>query len=363
MQFNQQHQQVEKQTYVEGNYIEHTHTDNTKVLAEAKIKRYRGEIQKLEYDQEESIEPPISSGMRNFLFVLDFIVFLVLAVNGIISPAYVGLLFFISLGMIWLGVTVYNSQEMKRKQAIYEQKIKQLTEDIAKQKEILEQPDNTPVFVQPPIKNREGKTPEEVISTIKILFLAANPSDKTRLRLDKDSRSIDEALRKANFGSQFELKQHWAVRVSDIQGFLLRYRPDIVYFCGHGSKNSEIFLEDDAGKSYPVPVEALSQLFSIFKNNIKCVILNACYSEKQAKAIAQHIDCVIGMSNEIKDTTGIIFASAFFQALGNGSNVQDAFELGRNQIILEGINEQDIPKLIATKCDPEDVVFVHKNDT
>jgi hypothetical protein len=59
--------------------------------------------------------------------------------------------------------------------------------------------------------------------TIKLLFLAANPTDTDRLRLDEESRD------------QFELKTHWAVRADDLQELLMRYQPDIVHFSGHGN--------------------------------------------------------------------------------------------------------------------------------
>ena len=134
---------------------------------------------------------------------------------------------------------------------------------------------------------------------IKILFLAANPSDTTRLRLDKESRVIDQAIRQAEFRDNFEIVQHWAVRVSDLQSLLLRHKPDILHFSGHGSSKNEIVLEDINGKSHSVSIRALKQLFSILKDNIRCVVLNACYSEPQAQVIAQYIDCVIGMSTAI----------------------------------------------------------------
>lgn len=196
-------------------------------------------------------------------------------------------------------------------------------------------------------------------SVIRILFLAANPSDTTRLRLDKESRAIDETLRQSKFRDLFDVRQHWAVRVSDIQGLLLRYRPDIVHFSGHGRKPSKIVLEDNTGNSHPVSVRALNQLFSVLKDNIRCVVLNACYSEQQATAIAQHIDCVVGMSGSIGDSAAISFATAFYQALGYGRDVKTAFDLGCVQIDLENLDEQDIPKLLAVKSKPEELVFLN----
>jgi len=199
---------------------------------------------------------------------------------------------------------------------------------------------------------------QDTESRIRILFLAANPSNTTRLRLDAEIRSIDQALREAQFRDRFDIRQHWAVRVADIQSYLLRHQPHIVHFSGHGSPLSGIILEDDQGKSHPVSVRALSQLFSVLKDNIRCVVLNACYSEQQAEAIAQHIDCVIGMSNAVGDTSAMSFSKAFYQALGYGKDVRTAFELGCVQIDLENLAQQDTPQLLATEVDPNEILFV-----
>jgi hypothetical protein len=89
---------------------------------------------------------------------------------------------------------------------------------------------------------------------IQVLFLGANPSDTTRLRLDEEVREIDSVLRQSEFRDMFDLQQHWAVRISDLQGLLLRHKPDIVHFSGHGSMSNEIILEDSSGTS-KVPVK------------------------------------------------------------------------------------------------------------
>lgn len=193
--------------------------------------------------------------------------------------------------------------------------------------------------------------------TIKILFLAANPQDTSRLRLDEEIRGIDQALRQTEYRDKFEVEQQWAVRVADLQSYLLRYKPDIVHFSGHGSPLSEIILEDNAGNSQPVSIRALSQLFSILKDDIRCVVLNACYSEQQAQAIAKHIDCVVGMSKAIGDEAAISFAIAFYQALGYGKDVRTAFDLGCLQIDLENLNEQDTPKFLAINSNPKEIIL------
>ena len=193
---------------------------------------------------------------------------------------------------------------------------------------------------------------------IKILFLASNPSDTTRLRLGNEIRAIDEKLRQSEFRDKFEILQHWAVRVTDLQSCLLRHNPTIVHFSGHGSPRSEIILEDDKGISKPVSGRAISNIFSIHKENIRCVVLNACYTKRQATSIAKHIDCVIGMSEAIGDEAATSFAKAFYLAIGYGKDIKKAFKSGCLEIDLKGLKEFHKPKLIATNSNPEQIKFI-----
>jgi hypothetical protein len=68
----------------------------------------------------------------------------------------------------------------------------------------------------------------------KILILAANPRNTSRLRLDQELRDIAEGLRRAQERDQFVLEQRLAVRPRDIQRSMLDITPQIVHFSGHG---------------------------------------------------------------------------------------------------------------------------------
>ena len=193
---------------------------------------------------------------------------------------------------------------------------------------------------------------------IKLLFLAANPSDTSRLRLDAEIQAIQRALSEARFHDRFELTQYGAVRAADLQGHLLKHEPHIVHFSGHGSGASEIILEDQNGKSKTVPQHALEKLFSVLKGNVRCVVLNACYSEIQAKAIAAHVPCVVGMATAIHDTSAVAFSMAFYQALGYGQTLQTAYQLGCLQIGLDRLQGEETPQLIALREDPSRITLV-----
>lgn len=199
--------------------------------------------------------------------------------------------------------------------------------------------------------------PVPATPALRILFLGASPQGAPALRLDHEVREIDQALRQAEFRDRFDLKQQLAVRVADLQTALLRHRPQIVHFSGHGEVDG-VFLEDEGGRLQRVPGTALARILAVFKKQIRCVVLNACFSQEQAEAIAKDIDCVVGMSTSIGDRAAIRFAPAFYQALAFGSSVRTAFDLGCAQIDLDGLGEGTTPQLVALRTDPDEIVFV-----
>ncbi|MBW4500547.1 MAG: TIR domain-containing protein [Scytonema hyalinum WJT4-NPBG1] len=178
----------------------------------------------------------------------------------------------------------------------------------------------------------------------KILVLAANPKNTTKLRLDEEVREIAEGLRRSKKSNQFVTESRWAVRPDDLRRSILDFEPQIVHFCGHGEANGGLVLEDITGQAKPVKPEALAGLFELFAQ-VECVLLNACYSEKQAEAIVQHIDYVIGMKQAIGDRAAIKFAVGFYDALGAGRTIEVAHKFGVNAIQLEGISEELTPTI------------------
>ena len=191
---------------------------------------------------------------------------------------------------------------------------------------------------------------------VRILFLGANPEGAPALRLDQELRDVDLALRQAEFRDRFDLRQQHAVRPSDLQAALLRHRPRIVHFSGHGMVDG-LCLEDESGQVRKVQGSVVARILGAFRKEIRCVVLNACYSRDQAEAIARDVDCVVGMSAAVGDRAAIRFSAAFYQALAFGSSVATAFDLACAQIDLEGLEEGDAPQLVAFRRDPEEIVF------
>src|SRR6185436_2871015 len=130
----------------------------------------------------------------------------------------------------------------------------------------------------------------QTLDKVKILFLGANPSELTARALGVEVRDIELALRRAEMGDRFQLEQAWAVRAVDLQECLLRHKPHVVHFSGHGSPDGKIIVNDEEERPFAVPPAALARTFKLLRGNIRCVVLNACASKPQAEAIAEHID-------------------------------------------------------------------------
>ncbi len=195
----------------------------------------------------------------------------------------------------------------------------------------------------------------------KILILAANPKDTEKVRLDEEVRGIADGLNRSKKRNKFILEQRLAVRQDDARRAMLDFKPNIVHFCGHGEGDDGIVFEDENGHASLVNAQALSGFFELFADSVECVFLNACYSEIQANAIAQHVNYVIGMKKGIEDTAAIKFAVAFYDALGAGESYEyefaykvacNAIEWGKTQgspmpvLIIKGQSRKKIDCII-----------------
>lgn len=183
---------------------------------------------------------------------------------------------------------------------------------------------------------------------IKILFLAAKPVDvKSRLRLDEEFKQICKKLRAGTGRDCFELVSVWAVTSEELQEVFQRHQPHILHFSGHGTKTQGIALEDEKGNMSLLNKRAFANLLKVLKDNLRMVVLNACYSKDQAKYLQEMVDFTITMNKPIGDEAAIVFASHFYQGLAFDRSVQTAFELGRSQLDLSKIRESDMPKLLV----------------
>jgi CHAT domain len=217
-----------------------------------------------------------------------------------------------------------------------------------------------------------------------ILFLAANPLGTDRLALDEEARAIQEELERSH-RDQFELVTRWAVRPLDLLRELRRLKPLIVHFSGHGIQSTTrtsrpvgeldrdvvedwgavygeaqrgLFFQGPDGRPRLVSTTALEQTFGAIGTSVKLVVLNACYSERQAEALVAHVGCVVGMGGCVSDDAARNFAIGFYGGLCDQESVAESYQQGRAAIALGGLPDQERPQLrVRTGVDASDLVL------
>lgn len=180
----------------------------------------------------------------------------------------------------------------------------------------------------------------------KILILEAIPHG---LRLDKETRNIRESIDRAS-KSKFSVEIRSAIRQKDIRRAIAETKPTIVHFCGHGTPDGKLVIEDDGGKDKLLHPEGLANLFKLHAQYVQCVLINTCYSETIADSVSKQILYAVGMNREINDESAIAFSEGFYDALGyeisvNKNIFERAFEEGIAAISLEEHSDTSIPIL------------------
>lgn len=194
-----------------------------------------------------------------------------------------------------------------------------------------------------------------MVTVPSVLFLAANPAGTKHLALDAEARDIQMKL-DATPGRSIQANSRWAVTPDDLLHHLNTLRPAVVHFSGHGAGRPGLFFQDEKGGPALVSGSALKRLFSALRDNIRLVVLNACFSAEQGEAIAEVIDAVVGMDDAIGDEAARRFAAAFYRALGHGRSAKNAFDQGVAALALHGLRDEFIPRLLVRPgLDPDGI--------
>ena len=148
-----------------------------------------------------------------------------------------------------------------------------------------------------------------------------------RVRIDAEYRNVREKVQLISSPKiKVEFRLETAVRSNDLLTRLLEADADIFHFSGHAS-TSGIVLEDATGGSKLVDAGAVVGFFKQMSGTIKCVVLNACFTNTFANAISAHIEVVIGCDASVDDDAAIHFSQGFYQSIASGRSYQQSFEL------------------------------------
>lgn len=191
------------------------------------------------------------------------------------------------------------------------------------------------------------------MATHTILFMAADPAGTDARALDLQARAIQEALERSGLRDRFRFETRWAAQPLDLLRDLVKLKPTVVHFCGGrligqsaGAPAAGVYFQAADGRGQLVAASALAQAFDA-TGSVRLVVLDACYSDAHAAAVAAHIDCVVGMSGETIDGAATNFSSGLYGGLGEGEPVAAAVRQGRAAIALMGLGDSEQPHLVT----------------
>jgi hypothetical protein len=182
---------------------------------------------------------------------------------------------------------------------------------------------------------------------VNIALLAATPADRATLDLDGELDRIRTAIRLGSLRDRFNVDVSYETSAQQLIPTLLEANPTVVHFSGHGMGADGLMFEGDDGTSQPVSGDFLRDLFSRLPN-VRCVVLNACYSAEQAQAIAEHVDGVIGMSTKVSDTAATEFSRVWYQAVAEGCDLARCFQLAVLHLQTVSPTEASTPVWLGT---------------
>jgi len=183
---------------------------------------------------------------------------------------------------------------------------------------------------------REGRDEGTVLMEIKamlkalrqdivILFVSSDPKDTSRLSIQQEQKTIKATLERTKFASIYKVEFQPSCELDNLQSALLKHRPQIIQFSGHGTEEGLCF-EDEWQKVKIVKPDNLANLLALAKEDgLQVVVLNACMTSDQVDSVTSKIPYVIAMNGLVGDSEAIGFTKTFYNALGEGKTVVKAF--------------------------------------
>ncbi len=183
--------------------------------------------------------------------------------------------------------------------------------------------------------------------TVRVLLLSANPAATARLTVDEEHRAILQRLHASPLRDRLAVDLAPAARAADIASALLRARPDVVHVSGHGTSDGALVLATDDGGVAEAPAAEVAELFAAATRErpVRVVLLHACYSATLAESLARHVSVAIGMPEAVGDAQAVAFAGLFYEALGEGRAVADAYRLACAHVRVALPQHDALPRL------------------
>jgi hypothetical protein len=182
---------------------------------------------------------------------------------------------------------------------------------------------------------------------ITVLGLFSDPGRRSKIRIDRESRLLTEIAD----GGGIRVTLRHAVRVSDLSRALLRDRPRVLHFGGHGWPGGKLVLENDAGGAVLVGADKLAKVIAAtMAAPLDAVVLNSCYTAADAESFRGATAAVAGSVNAIGDGCALAFVRGFYTGIALGQPVPKAFATGSAEM---GLRDCDLTGLHLVTFDDD----------
>lgn len=158
-------------------------------------------------------------------------------------------------------------------------------------------------------------------------MLSSSPDPDEPIAVDKEFNHLREKLASSEVGRLVELDYWPDVRLDQVASRLYANRAQVLHFSGHATENGELVMRDHNGEPSVCGPDGMARLLRSFRDQLRCVVLVACYSDELGVRVSDAIDVVIGMRVEVDDEAAVLFVATFYEALAFGKSVAAAFEV------------------------------------
>lgn len=212
-----------------------------------------------------------------------------------------------------IGV-VTPADETRRREIIYQ--ILVLAGELLKSDETNTNTTTIPTANSPEVQLSPDNLPEQ----IRIVIIAANPTDTMPLRLNDELDAIIQAVQISDTNCKLRFAEphtRLSAQLADLIEALIRIRPHIIHFAGHGAENGNLKLQGVDGRSLDLSPSQLLQLLKLVhdRSPLTAVVFNLCHSFTLLEQAAPLFDYVIGWKGELPDAKGKTFAEGFYRSL------------------------------------------------
>ena len=207
------------------------------------------------------------------------------------------------------------------------------------------------------IEQQEQRLQASAPDHVTVLVVAASPDGEVPLRLDREFREMQRRLRESQHRDSIRFEWRPAARLSDLIQMLNEVQPDVVHLSAHGAEDG-IALENADGTAKTMRNDQLAQLLATMSDNIRLIIFNSCLSSEQAELACNFVEAAVGMETSILDDAAKAFAGQFYNSIGFGHSLHDAFEQARVHANLEVGEDSGARLYTADGVDARDIFLV-----